>query len=61
MCTIASLLEAPGTEVGDCTVILSVGQLTHCGQQIWVNIGSGSGFLLDGAKPFPEPMLTYHQ
>ena len=28
MCTVASLIEAPGTEVGDSTVILSGGQLT---------------------------------
>ena len=25
---------------------------------IWVNIGSGNGFLPDGNKPLPEPMLT---
>ena len=27
-------------------------------QPIWVNIGSGDGFLPDGTKPLPEPMLT---
>ena len=30
-------------------------------RQIWVNIGSGNGLLLDGTKPLPEPMLTDHQ
>ena len=30
-------------------------------QEIWVNIGSGNGFLPDGTKPLPKPMLTYHQ
>ena len=29
--------------------------------EIWVNIGSGNGFLPDGTKPIPEPMLTDHQ
>ena len=29
--------------------------------EIWVNIGSGNGLLLDGTKPLPEPMLTDHQ
>ena len=24
---------------------------------IWVNIGSGNGWLPDGTKPLPEPML----
>ena len=24
----------------------------------WVNISLGSGFLPDGTKPLPEPMLT---
>ena len=24
-----------------------------------VNIGSGNGFLPDGTKPLPEPLLTY--
>ena len=40
--------------------------LTHCRLMtpygditIWVNIGSGNGLLLDGAKPSPEPLLTY--
>ena len=28
--------------------------------EIWVNIGSGNGLLLDGAKPLPESMLTTH-
>ena len=28
---------------------------------IWVNIGSGNGFLPDYTKPLPEPMLIYHQ
>ena len=28
---------------------------------IWINSGSGNGFLPDGIKPLPEPMLTYHQ
>ena len=27
---------------------------------IWVNIGSGNGFLLTGTKPLPEPMLINH-
>ena len=27
--------------------------------EIWVNIGSGNGLLLDGTKPLPEPMLTF--
>ena len=27
----------------------------------WVNIGSGDGFLPDGTKTLPEPMLTYQQ
>ena len=38
--------------------------LTHCGlmtPEVWVNTGSGNGLLPDGTKPFPEPMLTYHQ
>ena len=26
----------------------------------WANIGSGNGLLLDGTKPIPEPMHTYH-
>ena len=26
-----------------------------------VNNGSGNGLLPDGTKPFPEPMLTFHQ
>ena len=30
-------------------------------QEIWVNIGSGNGLLLDGTKLLPEPILTYHQ
>ena len=29
--------------------------------QILVNIGSGNGWLPDGTKPLPEPMLTYHK
>ena len=29
--------------------------------RIWVNVGSGNGSLLDGTKPSPEPILTYHQ
>ena len=29
--------------------------------EIWVNMGSGNGFLPDGNKPLPEPMLTDHQ
>ena len=36
-------------------------QLTHCGPEIWVNIGSGNGLLPDGTKSLPEPMLTDHQ
>ena len=28
--------------------------------QILVNIGSGNGFLPDGTKPLPEPMLNYN-
>ena len=31
------------------------------GTEIWVNISSGNGFLPDGTKPLPEPMLTDHQ
>ena len=27
----------------------------------WVNIDPGYGLFLDGTKPLPEPMLTYHQ
>ena len=27
---------------------------------VWVNIGSGDSLVLDGTKPLPEPMLTYH-
>ena len=29
--------------------------------QIWVDIGSGNGFLPDGTKPLLEPMFTCHQ
>ena len=29
--------------------------------EICVNIGSGNCFLPDGAKPLPEPMLTYYE
>ena len=29
--------------------------------EIWVSIGSGNGLLLDGTKPLPEPILTFHQ
>ena len=29
--------------------------------EIWVNIGLGNGFLPDGTKPLPEPILTYYQ
>ena len=29
--------------------------------EILINIGSGNGLFSDGTKPFPEPMLTYHQ
>ena len=29
--------------------------------QIWVNSGSSDGFLPEGTKPLPEPMLTYYQ
>ena len=28
---------------------------------IWVNIGSGNGLMIDGTKPLPEPTLIYHQ
>ena len=44
--------------------------LTHCDLVIqssditsWilVNIGLGNGLLPDGTKPFPEPILIYHQ
>ena len=28
---------------------------------IWINIGSGNGFLPDGTKPLPEPILIYDQ
>ena len=28
---------------------------------LWVNIGSGNGLLIDGTKPLPESVLTYHQ
>ena len=30
-------------------------------QEIWVNIGLCNGFLPDGTKPLPVPMLTDHQ
>ena len=29
--------------------------------EILVNIGSGNGFVPDGTKPLPEPMLTDYQ
>ena len=29
--------------------------------EILVNIGSGNGLVPNGAKPIPEPVLTYHQ
>ena len=29
-------------------------------REIWVNIGSGTGLLLDVTKPLPEPRLTSH-
>ena len=41
--------------------------LTHCSlvtpydDTNYVNIGLDNGLLLDGTKPLPEPMLTYHQ
>ena len=35
--------------------------LTYCSLMIWVNIGSGDGFLPDGTKPSPELVLTYYQ
>ena len=37
------------------------GWCDHMATKIWVNIGSGNGLLLDGTKPLPESMLTYHQ
>ena len=30
-------------------------------RKTWVNIGLGNGLLPDGAKPLPEPMLTYYR
>ena len=42
---------------------LGLNVLTHCGlvmpdgTQIWINIGSGNGLLLDGTKPLPDPAL----
>ena len=42
-------------------VLTHWGPVTPYGANIWVNIGSGNGLLLDGTKPLPEPMLTYHQ
>ena len=34
----------------------------HWGQEVILgNIGSGNGLVPAGTKPFPEPMLTYHQ
>ena len=35
--------------------------VTYIYISIWVNIGSGSGLVLGGTKPLPEPMLTIHQ
>ena len=32
----------------------------HMEGDIWVNIDSDNGLLLDGSKPLPELMLTYH-
>ena len=29
--------------------------------KIWVNFAPCNGFLLDGAKPLPEPIFIYHQ
>ena len=29
--------------------------------QIWVNIESGNGFVLDGTRPSPGPILIHHQ
>ena len=31
----------------------------HMATKIWVNIGSGDGFLHDATKQLPEPFLTY--
>ena len=36
-------------------------QVQHMATEIWVNIGSGNGFLPDGTKPLPEPILTCNQ
>ena len=33
----------------------------HIVTKIWVNIGSGNGFVSGGTKPLPEPLLTYHR
>ena len=35
--------------------------LTHCGDEIWVNIGWGNGLLADCTKPLPKPVLIKHQ
>ena len=40
---------------------LTVAYLIHMATQIWVNIGSSNGVLLNGTKPLTEQMLTYHQ
>ena len=32
----------------------------HMALDILVNTGSSNGFVPDGTKPLPEPMLTYH-
>ena len=35
--------------------------LLHVAIKIWVNIGSGDGFVPDCNNPLPETMLTNHQ
>ena len=45
-------------------VCFSLKELTYFGLVmpcIFVNIGPGNVFLLDGTKPLPEPVLVYHQ
>ena len=55
------------TKIHDAIWHTSLSELTLCPRdtirwhQVRVNIGSGNGLLPDGTKPFPGPMLNYHQ
>ena len=43
-------------------IVVSNNELFQCGQvtpRIWVSIGSGNGFMPDGAKSLPEQISTY--